>query len=72
MTVQHYFGHDDDPPAPLPSEPPEPIDEISATLRVVRRLADELPAGAHTSRLSVAIEAAQAAAGAHPSRKSSR
>lgn len=60
MSMQYYFGDDDD-PRPRPSEPPAPIEEIGASLRVVRRLADELPPSAHTSRLSVAVEAAQAA-----------
>ena len=62
--------HDEDPPRP--SRPPAPIDEIAAALRVVRRLADELPASAHTSRLLVAVEGAQAAAAAHPLRKLSQ
>lgn len=68
MSMQHYFG-DIDTPRATPAEPPPPIDEITATLDVLRRLTDELPAGRHTSRLSVAIEGAQAAALAHPARK---
>ncbi len=68
--MQHFYG--DETPPPTPTEPPPPIDEITATLDVLRRLVDELPAGRHTSRLSVAIEGAQAAAAAHPARKVSR
>jgi len=70
MVTQHFSGEGDE--RPIPSEPPAPIDEITASLRVVQRLADELPPSAHTSRLSVAVEAAQSAAAAHPSRKLSR
>jgi len=46
-----------------------PIEEIAAALRLAGRLVDELPGSPHTSRLSVAIEGAQGAAAAHPSRK---
>lgn len=67
--LNHYFGEDEPRVPPTPAEPPAPIDEIIFDLGVVRRLVDELPAGPHSSRLSVAIEGAQAAAAAHPARK---
>ena len=79
MTMQGYFGDDSRDGIPnefaKPAREPaaaRPIDEIAVALKVVQRLADELPPSAHTSRLSVAIEGAQAAASAHPARKVKR
>lgn len=65
MTMQHFFG-DDSAPQPRPApDTASPIEEIITALRVVARLAGALPSGAGTARLTVAIEAVQAAAAAH-------
>ena len=62
MSVQHFFGDDDD-RRPIPSEPPPAIEEITASLRVVHRLAGTLPPdNPNTAGLVVAIEGALARA----------
>lgn len=62
--MQHFFGDDDDNDRrPIPSEPPPPIEEITASLRVVQRLAGTLSAdNPNTAGLVVAIEGALARA----------
>ena len=66
MSMQHYFGDDENPQrTKAPPDAVPTIQEITIALRVVARLVDELPGGARTTRLSVAVETAQAAAAAH-------